>query len=312
MKASPDLQRWRYYFADLPLWACGMRTSCLERSLFKFFEPEIPSLRDGIVTLYDYLGRSTSEADIEDVIRKTFQVKVVRESDAYTSLLMSKKKLTRHFHVEGLENLSSVADGQCPVVLLTGHYGSFFIPAIAFSHLGFTVYPIARTVDTSSATPLPTQYYLKLNYRLSELRFSSRYIYTDFTGKINRDIISIAGRGGIFWTAVDLPRRLYPHRHLPVKLFGRPATLPSGFIRWAVKKSAIFLTAWNSVEVSSGGEYYRRLTIDKPVPDNSTASSVLQAYADRLSDRVARDPWQWMGLQIISQFYEGEIVQDVG
>ena len=94
------LRKWRYYFLDLPLFSCGLRSSSLEKRLYRMYEPEIGFMRNGFMTLCDYLKRPLSEPEIEDFVRKTFWVKVVRESDAYTSLRMSKKNLARYFRAE--------------------------------------------------------------------------------------------------------------------------------------------------------------------------------------------------------------------
>ncbi|HET6516305.1 MAG TPA: hypothetical protein VFG09_14185 [Thermodesulfovibrionales bacterium] len=270
------------------------------------FEPEKEFMKKGYLTLCKYTGGTASEQETESFLERTFWVKVIRESDAYTSLRMSGKKIDRYFRVEGIENLKSVIGDKRPAIILTGHFGSFFIPAIAFTHLGYDVYPIARTVDTSPATPLPTQYYLKLNYWLSEMRFSSRYIYTNFSGKIDREVVSIGRRGGIFWAAIDLPRRLYHYKRLPVTFFGRQSSLPGGIIPWGIKRGAVFLTAWNSIEGIDSGNFYRLLTIDGMIPEGLDTGEILQIYSDRLAERVSMQPWEWLPIQVIDQFDESE------
>lgn len=299
-----NLRKFIYYFIDLPLWAYGCRSSRREKRLFSMFEPEIASIKDGYMSLCKYTGKKPDDSEIKEVIEKSFQVRIVKESDTYTSLRMSKSKTHKYFHVKGIEHLKASVENNRPIIILTGHYGSFFIPSIAFSHLGYKVYPIARTVDRSPATPPVTRLYLTLSYRITEQRFSARYIYTDFSGKIDRDIIRLSNSAGIFWTAIDLPRRLYDHKHLPVNLFGQPSTLPSGIIKWGVKKNAIFLTAWNSVEPKGSNKFFRLLSIEEPIPENGDVNFILQTYADRLTNRVIKQPWQWMGLQVIAQYRE--------
>jgi lauroyl/myristoyl acyltransferase len=298
------IERFRYYFVDLPLWASGRRSRALERRLYKVFEEEIPLIRNGYEVLAGYLKRPVSESDVGDLLRKAFLVRIVRESDAYTSLRMSGKKVERYFRFEGMDHLDAARNERRPVIILTGHIGSFFIAPIAFHHLGYEVHPIARTVDTSAATPRLNRLYLSLNYRLPETRFPARYLLTDFAGKIDRRVVSISKKNGIFWVAIDFPWRLYQHKHLPVRLFGRPATLPSGIVRWGIKKNALFLTGWNTVEEGPEG-FYRLLSVDGPLEDQKDAGAVVQAYADRLSERVAKSPWQWMALPAISQYGEG-------
>lgn len=291
---------------DLPLWSCGYRSRGLERRLYKNFEPEIPSIRNGYETLAGYMNRPASEPELDNIIRKAFMVKIVRESDAYTCLRMSRKHLHKYFRFEGIDRLQSLREENRPLIILTGHIGSFFIPSIAFHHLGYEVYPIARSVDTSPATPRLTRLYLALNYRLPETRFSAKYILTDFAGKIDRTIVSVSKNKGMFWVAIDFPWRVYQHKHLPVRLFGQPATLPSGIVRWGIKKNAIFLTGWNSVEEDSEG-FYRLLSIDAPIEQGSDAQGILQVYADRLSACVIKNPWQWMPLPAIRQYGEGGV-----
>jgi len=297
-----ELQRWRYYFIDLPLWVWGIKTHKIEKRLFKMFEPEIPSFRDGITILFNYLNIPIEDSEVEGIITKAFWVKVIREGDAFASLLMSKNRLNQYFQIEGIDHLESAVQKNRPIIILTGHFGSFFIPSIAFSHAGFDVYPIARVVDHSPATPPATRFYQKLNYFFSEKRFSARYIYTDFAGKIDRDIISISNKGGIFWVALDFPMRLYPYKHHPVVLFGRNSTLPSGIVQWGIKRNAVFLTAWNCIEEAGKKNFYRLLTIDEPFPEGIDLGAVLQNYANRLEERVTRQPWQWAALPVIKQY----------
>jgi lauroyl/myristoyl acyltransferase len=298
------IERFRYYFVDLPLWASGRRSRALERRLYRVFEEEIPLIRNGYEVLAGYLQRPVSESEVGDVLRRAFFVRIVRESDAYTSLRMSGKNIERYFRFEGIDHLEAARNGHRPVIILTGHIGSFFIAPIAFHHLGYEVHPIARTVDTSGATPRLNRLYLSLNYRLPERRFPGQYLLTDFAGKIDRRVISVSKKNGIFWVAIDFPWRLYQHKHLPVRLFGQPATLPSGIVRWGIKKNALFLTGWNTVEEGPDG-FYRLLSVDSPLEDQKDAGAVVQTYADRLSERVARSPWQWMALPAISQYGEG-------
>jgi lauroyl/myristoyl acyltransferase len=300
------LQRWRYYFLDLPLFSFGVRSSSLERRLYRTCEPEIRFMKEGFMTLCDYLKKPVSETEIEAFVRKAFWVKVVRESDAYTCLKMSKKQFSNYFDVRGVEHLREAMGKKRLIILMSGHFGSFYTAKIAFSHLGFIVHPIARTVDYSAVTPLATSLYTEVNYRFTQLRYLGKYVFTDFSGKIDRAIVDLSKSGGILWVTVDVPYRLYPYKHLQVKLFGKPSTLPAGLIQWAVRKEAIFLTAWNSVEFSNSRRFYRLLTVDEPIPDGSAATTVLQAYADRLSEKVLRQPWQWLGIQVIHQFNENE------
>ena len=303
MGTMDELKRFRYYFVDLPLWSYGYRSRRLKKSLYRNFEPEIPVLRNAYQTLAAYMKKEVTEAEMDAFVQKAFWVKVLRESDTYTSLRMSGKHLHRYLQYDGIEYLQAAKREDRPIIILTGHSGSMWISPIAFHHIGYEVYPVARSVDRSAATPHLMRLYLTLNYRLTQSRFSARYILTDFSGKIDRTIVSVSKNNGIFWVAIDFPWRVYQYRHLPVTLFGQPATLPSGIIRWGIKKKAIFLTGWNSVETDSKG-FYRLLSIESPIVHDSDAQEVLQVYADRLSAFVIKKPWQWIALPSIHQYGE--------
>lgn len=297
-----QLRLWRYYFLDLPMFSCGVRSPRIEKRLHRLFEHEMDFMKKGFLTLCGYSGKTPTESEIDTFIKKAFQVKIVRESDAYTSLRMSEKKLCNYFKIEGIENLRNATAKGRPVILLTGHIGSFFIPAIAFSHLGFNVYTLARSVDRSQATPRFSRIYQTLNYWLTARCVSAGYIFTDFAGKINRTIDSVLDKNGILWAAIDMPKTLYPHKHLPALFLGCRASFPSGLILRALKKNAIFMTAWNIIETQDNNYFTRKLKIDEPLPKETEATAILQGYADRMSQLIMEQPWQWLGLQVIDQY----------
>ncbi len=305
MKDPLKFLRWRYYFFDLPLWAVGVRSRSLEQRMFKFFEPEIPSVKEGISALYKYIGQSPGEAEIDDIVKKTFLVKIVRESDAYACLKMTRRNFSNYFKVTGIEHLSDAARSNRPVVLLTAHFGSFYSELVGLSLLGIPVSAVARLVDYSSVTPLAKSLYDLTNYRLTELKSLRKYIFTDFSGNVDRAILDVINSSGILLCCIDLPKKLYPYKHMPVTFFGEAGSLPGGLIHWAIRKNAIFLTALNAVDLVEGGKPGRSLTI-YPFRGDSNVGSVLQWYADLLAARVVEQPWQWLPLPIISQYSEKE------
>jgi len=305
-----ELHKWRYSFLDLPLWGWGIRTQGLEKRLFKFLEPEVPAIRNGFNLLFEYLKKQVDKPVMEDLVKKALWVKIVRESDAFASLRMTRKHLDSYFRIEGIEHLIEAADRKRPVVLLSSHFGSFYTLAIGATVSGIPIYPIARTVDDSPASPLVWRLYAKANYALTEKRLTARYIYTNFSGKVDRSIVSLFKAGGVFLAMIDLPRTLFPHKRISVELFGFPSSLPSGLVQSGLRYNAIFLNAWNMVERDTNGNFYRFLKIEGPMPDGLNAQEVLQRYADRLTKQIVEKPWQWMGLQIVSQYNESEGTQN--
>ncbi len=304
MFRSEELRRSLYYFFYLPLWSLGIKNRIIENRILKILKTEVHLLREGTRQLLSYKNpqKGPEESEVEEIVYKSLMVKITRDSDAYSCLGMKKRRMKRYFRIEGIENLEECFNRGRPLIILTGHYGSFFIPPIFFWYLGYPVYPVARSVDRSPATPLSTRIYLTLNYKFAERRFPARYIYTNFSGFIDRTVIEVMRNKKILWTAIDIPERLYPYKRIPVKLFGRPSSLPAGIVQWGIKKRALFTTAWCRINIS-GGSTVRVITIDKEI-DNDHPEEVLQIYADRLTDRVFNEPWQWMGLPIVSQYEE--------
>lgn len=306
MDGAKGMNSLRYYFFDLPLWGLGVRSERLARRLENFLSSDALQFRTAFTSLNRYLGQAAEKPPVEEMAGKALWVRIIRESDAYASLLMTKKKMKDYFRVEGMEHLTRILPSRRPIFLLTGHIGSFFIPAIAFAHMNVSVYPIARTVGTAHELPFARRLFEKLNYTLSEMRFSSRYIFTSYPGIIDRSLIHICKSGGLVWAAIDFPRSFYPFKRTPVKLLGFTSSLPSGLVRLGLKYDAVFLTAWNTVETDSPRHFYRRLTIDPPLPEGIGMSAILQNYADRLSSVVIRQPWEWAGIQVIDEFCEKE------
>lgn len=309
MIATQQWRMWRYYFLDLPMFSCGIISPAAEKRLRGLFGQEMDFMKKGVLTLCDYLEKIPDKSEIDTFIQKAFWVKIVREGDAYTSLFMSKRKFSRYFKIEGIKHLQAVMDKNRPIILLSGHTGSFYTAKIALSHSGIAVFPIAREVDYSPETPLARSLYEELNYKITELRYLGEYIFTDNSGRLDRKLINIVNSNGILWTAIDLPKRLYAHKRAPITFLGHQSSLPSGLIDWASKKNAIFMTAWNTIERMDNHSFMRKLHIDEAISDGLNATEILQIYADRFSELIYKQPYQWMGLQIIRQFDESEETQ---
>jgi lauroyl/myristoyl acyltransferase len=299
---TSELIRWRYYFLDLPKWAYGARSRGMRDTLSGVFGNEISSIRDGLVSLAGFCGRKPLDNDIEDAVDKALMVKLVRESDGYSALRMTKKNLYRYFQIDGLENLYASIREKRLIVILTGHIGSFFTPPIAFSHLGMEVYPLAAAVTHPVHS---TRLFLMLYRFLMRRGCTTPFIYTDMQGKIDRSIMQVFRTNGILFAALDISRGLSPAKRLPVRFLGRASSLPSGLVQWGLKKDAVFLTAWNTVQTTDNIHFIRNLRIDAPFEAGLDAHGILQTYADRLSELLCREPWQWMQVSIINEFDEG-------
>ena len=260
-------------------------------------------MREEIMQMRETLGSRFTKLTTEEIIHRSRLVRITRESDTFTVLRMCRRNIPRFFRLEGLEHLREACRLERPVVLLASHMGSLYTEYVVLGFKGFTIYTIARSVDRSPATPLSQQMYIALNYRMTGWKLKGGYLFTDFARGLKRDIITVFKQKRICFNAIDIPRTLYPRKRQPVVFLGRQSSLPSGFIHWARKKGAVFLTMWNFVETSEGQTIRRSIRIG-PIIDGPDAKTVLQCYADRLTEVICQEPWQWMALPIARQYYE--------
>ena len=295
---------WCYYFFDLPVIALKQKLPNRPSRIMKGHQKEIEKIYHGYEILCRSLDKPFNKADADEIIQKALLVKMVGESDAYSALRMSRNHLDSYFTVQGMENLTPLLDGERPVILLSAHTGSFVMSPIALQSAGVQVYVIARKFSYSPEVHSAKQLYLSLYHKLLNMRFPVKFIYTDFSGNIDRTIMSAFSKKSIIFTLIDLPRSLYPYKRLPVSLFNIPSSLPTGFIRWSLRKNAVFLTAWNTIDVDPSGRFMRTVTIEPPIEDGLQTQDIVQVYADRLSSLIAKQPWQWLSLQMIDQYIE--------
>ena len=300
-----DWDQWRYYFLNLPLWALGLRTPRLKKRLLMSHSLEETMMREEVMRMRKTLGPRFTRLSTEEILHRSRLVRITRESDTFTVLRACRRNMLRFFRYEGLEHLQEACRLDQPIVLLGSHMGSLYTECVALGFKGFTIYPIARSADRYPATPLPLpqQMYITLNYRLTGLKLRGQYLFTDFATGLKRNIITVFNRKGICFNAIDIPKKLYPHKRQTVIFLSRQSSFPSGFIHWARKRRAVFLTMWNSVEIVEDQAVHRCIRID-PIIDATDVKTVLQCYADRLTEVICQEPWQWMALPNARQYYE--------
>ena len=295
---------WRHYFIDLPLFAMGIRH---ERVLnADLVSQERHYVTQGAEYLRRQLGSVFSPLPMEEIARLAHLVRLVRESDTYTVIRMNRKNMGNFFVIEGLEHLEKARQHGKPVALIGGHLGSNYTMWIALGFLGHVVYTIARAVDQSNATPRARQAYMNLTYWLTSRKWSGRYVMADCTGHFPKgfflkELDRIFKRKGICFVALDFPSTLFTGKMEKVVFLGKKSRLPVNFIRWAATRNVELLTVQDLVEFK-GKKIVRRIRIGPPLTGISE-NEMLQDYANRLSELICREPWQWMGLQIAYQFH---------
>ncbi|MCX5864980.1 MAG: hypothetical protein NTW42_07910 [Deltaproteobacteria bacterium] len=258
--------------------------------------PEASLFEAGLRTLWQYNGRDPVQKEIDDAVERALQVKVARESDAFAYLGSPR------FEVEGLEHLQKVMGQNRPIILLTGHVGNFYALSVALAQVGIVASSLARSVAPSNS--YPRRSFERINYFLSEHRMRGGWIYANYAGKLDRQLVTMCRNGGMLVVLLDLPRALFGAGRRPVRFMGRTSSLPARTVELGQKYKAVFLTAWNTIEPEKDFLFRRCLRIEPPFPDDDDVDGILQAFADRLSSLVIVEPWQWSGVPIINQFDE--------
>jgi hypothetical protein len=307
-----DRELWRYYFGQLPWFTLTGRYRMPDRQAPEFEA----ACQAGAAYLRECLGATFTQRTDEEIARRASWVRLWRESGAYAALRPGCAEAAPA-RLEGMEHLQAALATGRPLVLLTAHVGNPYLACTSLAAAGHAVFPVARSVDRSAATPRPVQHFLQLNYRTTARHLGGHYLFTDFAGTLDKRIITTLRQpGALCVNLIDMPPRLYQGKRLAIKFLGRPAELPVSFVHWALRKQALFLTFWNDFEFpddfkadTGAGKPRRRVCIDPPIQpagamDGATAESVLQEYAFRLERPLAAAPWNWMGLPIAPQFHE--------
>lgn len=297
-------QLWRYHFWQLPRYAWNGRyrmPDCIAQELE-------PACQAGAAYLRECLGSAFSALPDAEIARRASWVRLWREVGAYTALSPGQDGALPA-RLEGHDHLLAAAAQRRPLVLLTAHLGNPYLACATLASAGHPVFPVARAVDRSPATPQPVRCFQHLNYWATERKLNrGHYLYTDFAGRLDKRIVTVLRQpNAVCVNLIDMPTTLYKGRRQAVTFLGRRAELPISFIQWAHKKGAVFLTFWNGFtadfsQSGNPGRATRWVRIESPI-EADTAEMVLQIYADRLSTMLAQEPWQWMGLPIASQFH---------
>lgn len=291
-------QWWFYYFWQLPYYAMSKRYTLPDLQMLEL----IPHLQHNIQYLRTVLGENFTSIPDEEIIYRSQWVRLQRESDTFVAPFLSAQNITTYFEIEGLEYLAEAKSSQRPIVLLSAHTGSLYLSCIALGLLGYPIFPVARSVEYSHNVPKATSLYLSLNYYLTATRLNGgNYLFTNFSGRLSKQIFDVFLHKKTCFNALDIPTHLYEGKRQMVTFLGQQCYLPIGFIQWAFRKNAIFLTLWQSIE-NDNQKVTRHLIIDKPLEGDSPA--LLQHYADRLTAFISQEPWQWMGLPIASRFHD--------
>lgn len=290
----------QHYFWDLPFWALGHRSLRRWERMRSFLHEDATNFRAGLNTLISYQEGALKGCSVETATERALLVRVARESDAFSCIDFAGFK--PHFDIYGLEHLQSAMKEKRPIVLLSGHVGSYYTISVALNQVGIKADIFGRSV--SPINSLARRSYERANYFFTQRAFKDKWIYSDYSGKLDRRLVRVFRDSGILAVAIDLPRSLFAAGRHQVTFLGKKSSLPARTIELGVKNNALFLVVWNKIELQANLSFRRCLRIEPKIIDTSDVDEILQLYSDSLSTLVFNEPWQWNATQIVSLYDE--------
>ena len=186
---------------------------------------------------------------------------------------------TKHSPVEG-PGLPAVREARAegrPVIIVTGHFGSFNAARVALIEQGFEMGVFYR--------PMSNDW------------FNTRYIAA--MGALSQPMFE-QGRRGMVQTVKHLKNGgvlailtdLNAHDGVPLMFFGKPALSPLATAEMALKFNALLVPVWG-IRDENGIDF--RIQVEDPVP-HTNAVTMTQEVNDRLEIQVRErmDQWFWI------------------
>ena len=166
------------------------------------------------------------------------------------------------------------------IVVVAPHLGNLDLGLAGFAAEGYDIQAI--TYEDA-----PGGYQLQ-----NRLREGSGYVITPADADAAKMAFARLRQGGIVLTGVDRP---LPNGAKMVQFFGRPAPLPTGYIRLALSTNSLFFVVW--MESTAGG-YCARATgpIDLVRTGSRSKDAVINAEKalEIAEEKIRAQPDEWM------------------
>lgn len=195
--------------------------------------------------------------------------------------VVDKAYIDRYITPEGKEHFDKATAGTRPLVLLTGHYGSWEMTSIAAALYGYPIVALARAQKN-----FPKLYHLLVSYR------ESKGCIIVHKGGAMRQLIEALSSGKLVGIVGDQASRY----GIFVDFFGRPASFATGPFELAYRKKALILLAF--IRRTRGPRH--RLVIEPPIDlskqadEKKAVQEGITHFACALARHVAEDPTQWL------------------
>ncbi len=166
------------------------------------------------------------------------------------------------------------------IVVVAPHLGNLDLGLAGFAAEGYDIQAI-------SYEDVPGGYQLQ-----NRLREGSGYTVTPADAEAARMALQRLRRGGIVLTGVDRP---LPNGATMIRFFGRPAPLPTGYVRLALSTSSLLFVVW--LELVDGGYYASAVgPIDLVRTGSRSRDAVVNAekVLEIAEGKIRAQPDEWM------------------
>jgi lauroyl/myristoyl acyltransferase len=166
------------------------------------------------------------------------------------------------------------------IVVVAPHLGNLDLGLAGFAAEGYDIQAI-------SYEDVPGGYQLQ-----NRMREGSGYTVTPASAEAARTAFERLRRGGIVLTGMDRP---LPNGATMIRFFGRPAPLPTGYVRLALSTSSLFFVVW----LESVGDGYRARAAG-PIELVRTGSRSKDAVVNAekvlaiAEEKIRAQPDEWM------------------
>ena len=213
----------------------------------------------------------------ERIARESFLYQGMNVAELLHLLGRDADEILPHIEFAGWENVEAARASGRPILILTGHCGSWELLAIALRARGMPPAGVARPLEDAKLQEL----LVKLRGHLGATTIARG------TPGAARQLLGVLRRGGTLVMLIDQDTRV---DGVWVPFFGRPAFTPVGAAEIALRQKAEVVPAF--FERRPDGGHLVRFHPPLSLPDDPQAATALMT--EKIEEQVRRRPEQWV------------------
>jgi len=261
--------------------AMAYRASRQVAGLISWLRPQVFQVAQA--NLRQVVSAEVDEQDLDQIVRQVFWTTIRGYYDLFRALRLPRDQMAGLVHISesGLEILRSLEGREGGSLLVFPHLGNFDLAGQALAQF------LPETQVITLPDPPP-------GFQLTnEIRQTTGVSITPLSPSALREAIRLLRRGGTVCIAVDRP---VSDLDEPVMFFGRPARLPSGYVRLALKTGAVLVPGY-CIWSSEAGEY--QFVVEPPMEVVRTGDPHedvrlnMRRVLDLFESVIRRWPGQW-------------------